>query len=187
MTAGSRLAAYLYGPLAPLGLATAVAAAAIDQGSKLWLLDVFDLASRRVVELAPVLDLRLVWNSGISYGLLQHGVPAWQALLLGIKAAAILLLWAWLAQSRSRLSAIALGLIIGGAIGNAIDGLAYGAVVDFVHFHVGNFSWYVFNLADAAIVAGVVGLLYEAVLGKPVLPTGRSWAGRDGAPPAPLS
>ena len=187
MTLGSRLASYLYGPLTPLGLATAVAAAAIDQASKLWLLDVFDLGARRLVELAPVLDLQLVWNSGISYGLLQHGGPAWQHLLLGIKAVAIILLWAWLAQSRSRLSAIALGLIIGGAVGNAIDSLAYGAVIDFVHFHVGNFSWYVFNFADAAIVAGVVGLLFEAVLGKQVLRTGPSWPGRDGAPPAPSS
>jgi signal peptidase II len=78
-------------------------------------------------------------------------------------------LWIWLARAEQRLTAVALGLIIGGAIGNAIDRLAYGAVVDFVLFHITtptfNFTWYVFNLADTAIVAGVIGLLYESFLG----------------------
>ncbi|HEY2183399.1 MAG TPA: signal peptidase II, partial [Xanthobacteraceae bacterium] len=73
-------------------------------------------------------------------------------------------LWLWLARITSRLTAVALGLIIGGAIGNAIDRLAYGWVVDFVLLHIGEYEWYVFNLADAAIVLGVVVLLYEALL-----------------------
>jgi signal peptidase II len=73
-------------------------------------------------------------------------------------------LWLWLARITSRLTAVSLGLIIGGAIGNAIDRLAYGWVVDFVLLHIGEYEWYVFNLADAAIVLGVVGLLYEALL-----------------------
>ena len=87
--------------------------------------------------------------------------------MLGVKAVAVALLWIWLARAGSRLTAVALGLIIGGAIGNAIDRLAHGAVVDFVLFHVTtatwSFNWYVFNLADAAIVAGVAGLLYDSV------------------------
>jgi signal peptidase II len=78
-------------------------------------------------------------------------------------------LWIWLARAESRLTALALGLIIGGAFGNAIDRLAYGAVADFVLFHITTasfkFAWYVFNLADAAIVAGVIGLLYESLFG----------------------
>jgi signal peptidase II len=80
---------------------------------------------------------------------------------------AIALLWIWLAKASSRLSAVALGLIIGGAIGNGIDRLTYGAVADFVLLHAEtdtwHFNWYVFNLADVAIVAGVVGLLYESL------------------------
>ena len=84
-------------------------------------------------------------------------------------AAAVLVLWVWLARAELRLTALALGLIIGGALGNAIDRLAYGAVADFVLFHITtpafSFVWYVFNLADAAIVAGVIGLLYEYLLG----------------------
>lgn len=154
---------YLFGPLSGLGLAAALAACLADQALKLWLLFSFGLAQRGVVALAPVLDLRLIWNPGISYGLLQQQTQLGGLILLLGKAAAVTLLWVWLARTRTRLSALSLGLIIGGAIGNAIDRLAYGAVADFVHFHVGSFSWYVFNLADAAIVAGVIGLLYEAL------------------------
>ena len=81
-----------------------------------------------------------------------------------------MVLWIWLSRSRSRLTALSLGLIIGGAIGNAIDRLAYGWVADFVFFHVSGanwrFNWYVFNLADVAIFAGVVGLLYESLIGE---------------------
>ena len=90
-------------------------------------------------------------------------------MLLGFKAAAVVLLWLWLTRARDRLTALSLGLIIGGAIGNAIDRLAYGWVADFVFFHVSTatwrFNWYVFNLADVAIVAGVIGLLYESLAG----------------------
>ena len=82
---------------------------------------------------------------------------------------AVVLLWIWLARSHSRLTALALGLIIGGAIGNAIDRLHWPGVMDFVLLHVetasASFRWYVFNLADVAIVAGVVGLLYESLRG----------------------
>jgi signal peptidase II len=86
--------------------------------------------------------------------------------LLAVKAGAVVLLGYWLLRASSRLVAVALGLIIGGAFGNGIDRMIYGAVVDFVLFHVplatSEFRWYVFNLADAAIVAGVIGLLYDS-------------------------
>ena len=112
----------------------------------------------------------LTRNTGISYGLFQTqgALGAW--LLLGFKAVAVVLLWLWLARSHDRLTALSLGLIIGGAVGNAIDRLAYGWVADFVFFHVSTatwqFHWYVFNLADVAIVAGVIGLLYESLIGE---------------------
>jgi signal peptidase II len=84
---------------------------------------------------------------------------------------AVIVLAIWMARSRTLTATVALGLIIGGAIGNAIDRFAYGAVVDFALFHVqigGNtFNWYVFNLADVAIVAGVAALLYDSFLGVP--------------------
>jgi signal peptidase II len=159
-----------WGPHTRLGATVALAIAVIDQALKLWVLFVLDLGSRGKVEVTPFLDLVLTWNTGISYGLFQQEGPIGQWALLALTAIAVILLWIWLARVSSRLTATALGLIIGGAIGNAIDRLAYGAVADFVLLHLTagslRFEWYVFNLADVAIVAGVVGLLYETLLGE---------------------
>jgi signal peptidase II len=161
------LRSHLAGPLTRFGIAVATVAALIDQASKLWLLFVFDLPARGRVAVAPFLDLVFTKNTGISYGLFQGTSVLWQWALLGIKAAAVVLLIVWLARATTRLTALSLGLIIGGAIGNGIDRLAYGFVADFVLFHIDTatwrFYWYVFNLADVAIVAGVAGLLYESV------------------------
>ena len=161
---------YLYGKLAGFGVVVALATAAVDQAVKLWLLFGFDLGARGAVHLGPFIDLVLVWNTGISYGLFPQAGPLGQWALLAIKAVAVVLLWVWLSHATSRLTALALGLIIGGAIGNAIDRAAYGAVADFVLFHIDTsgwtFRWYVFNLADVGIVAGVIGLLYESLLGR---------------------
>ena len=153
------------------GIIAAVAALALDQASKLWLLFVFDLAHREPVRVAPFLDLVLALNVGISFGWLQNDSQLVQIGLMMIKAVAVIVLAIWMARSRTLIATVALGLIIGGAIGNAIDRFAYGAVVDFALFHLqigGNtFSWYVFNLADVAIVAGVAALLYDSFLGVP--------------------
>jgi len=160
---------YLLGPLTRFGVIAALIVCAIDQAAKVWLLQVFDLANRGIVCLTPFLDFVLTWNTGISYGLFPQESDFGRYVLLAVKAGAVLVLWIWLARAESRLTALALGLIIGGALGNAIDRLAYGAVMDFVLFHITtpsfSFTWYVFNLADAAIVAGVIGLLYESLLG----------------------
>jgi signal peptidase II len=161
---------YLYGPLTRFGLVVVVLTTAVDQAAKLWLLQVFNLGARQPVHLGPFIDLVLAWNTGISFSLLPQAGPLGQWGLLALKAIAVLLLWIWLAHAASRLTALALGLIIGGAIGNAIDRVAYGAVADFVLFHITTsawtFRWYVFNLADVGIVAGVVGLLYESTLAR---------------------
>ena len=160
----------LWGPLSRLGLVSALLTTAADQALKLWLLFGFDLPGRGLVRLTPFLDLVLIWNRGISYGLFQQNGPFGQWALLALKLVAVALLWLWLAHAASRLTALSLGLIIGGAIGNAVDRLAYGAVADFLLFHLTtasfSFKWYVFNLADAAIVAGVAGLLYDSVAGR---------------------
>jgi signal peptidase II len=122
------------------------------------------------VTLTPFLDLVLTWNTGISYGLFRQEGPLGQWALLALKAIAVILLWILLSRTSSRLTAASLGLIIGGAIGNAIDRFTYGAVADFALFHLTtasfSFKWYVFNLADVAIVAGVVGLLYETLIDR---------------------
>jgi signal peptidase II len=157
---------FVWGPLTGVGLATATIVALADQALKLWLLFVFDLSARGIVRVTPFLDLVLIWNKGISYGLFQQDGPLGQWGLLALAVVAMALLWMWLARATARLTAMSIGLIVGGAIGNAIDRAAYGAVADFVLLHVtiGSFSfkWYVFNLADAAIVAGVIGLLYDS-------------------------
>jgi signal peptidase II len=153
------------------GLIAAAVALVLDQLSKLWLLFVFDIARHGAVKVTPFFDLVLAWNVGISFGWFQSDSQIAQLALMLIKAAAVIVLAIWMARSRTQLATIALGLIIGGAIGNAIDRLAYGAVVDFALFHVQiggkTFNWYVFNLADVAIVAGVAALLYDSFLGVP--------------------
>jgi signal peptidase II len=150
-----------------VGLTAALAAVAIDQAVKLWLLYGFGLTWRDRVPITSFLDLVLAWNTGISYGWFQHAGPLWQWVLLGLKVTAVALLLVWLVRTRSRLAGLALGLIVGGAIGNAIDRLVHGAVMDFVLFHITaatwTFEWYVFNIADAAIVAGVIGLVCESL------------------------
>jgi signal peptidase II len=153
------------------GIIAALAVLALDQASKLWLLFVFDIGHRGAVRLTPFFDLVLAWNVGISFGWFQNDSQFAQIILMMIKAVAVIVLAIWMARSSTLMATVALGLIIGGAIGNAIDRFAYGAVVDFALFHLqigGNtFNWYVFNLADVAIVAGVAGLLYDSFLGVP--------------------
>lgn len=145
------------------GLCTAMVAFLVDQGDKLWMLDVFHIQARQPVHLGPFFDLVMAWNSGISYSLLRATTPAERDGLLAVTVVAILILGFWLWRARRTLTAGALGLIVGGAIGNAWDRFTYGAVADFFHFHIGSFSWYVFNLADVAIVAGAALLLYETL------------------------
>src|ERR1700737_1244483 len=150
-TESNREASLFWGSLTRFGLAVAVLAAAIDQAMKLWLLFVLDLGGRGIVTLTPFFDLVLTWNTGISYGLFRQEGPLGQGGLLALKAIAVALLWIWLSRVTSRLTALSLGLIIGGAVGNAIDRFAYGAVADFVLFHVSTggftFNWYVLTLA----------------------------------------
>jgi signal peptidase II len=153
------------------GLVAALAVLALDQAAKLWLLFVFDIGHRGAVRVAPFFDLVLAWNVGISFGWFQDDSALAQIGLTAIKAVAVVVLAIWMARSTTWIATLALGMIIGGAVGNAIDRLAYGAVVDFALFHVQigdkTFNWYVFNLADAAIVAGVALLLYDSFLGSP--------------------
>ena len=156
---------YVWGPFSRFGLSVAVLACVIDQAAKLALLHGLNLSSQSPITLGPFVALVLTWNTGISYGLLPQNGPVGPWALLAFKIAAAVLLWAWLSRAPSRLTALSLGLIIGGAVGNAVDRLHWPGVMDFVLLHVEtatwSFRWYVFNLADVAIVAGVVGLLYE--------------------------
>jgi signal peptidase II len=158
---------YAWGPLSAFGLFVAVATCLLDQAAKFWLLLDWHLNSQAPVALTPFMELVLTWNTGISYGLFPQNGPVGPWALLAFKIAAVVFLWIWLSRAPSRLTALALGLIIGGAVGNAIDRLHWPGVMDFVLLHLEtasfSFRWYVFNLADVAIVAGVVGLLCDSL------------------------
>ena len=156
-------ASYVRGPFTRLGMAAALIVCILDQATKLWLLFGFKLGAKGVVPVGPFFDLVLVWNKGISYGLFRQesATGRWGLILFALGASVAFAVW--LARLESRLAAASIGLIIGGAIGNAIDRIAYGAVADFFSLHAFGHQWYVFNIADTAIVAGVVGLLYESL------------------------
>lgn len=149
------------GPYSALGAIAGIAALASDQWFKGWLIGVFDERAVRKITLAPFFDLEMAWNHGISYGLFKQNSETGQWALVAISCTAALALAYWLSHVQSRIAALGIGLIIGGALGNAIDRARFGAVADFFSFHVGSFHWYIFNLADVAIVAGVAGLLFE--------------------------
>jgi signal peptidase II len=156
---------WFWGPLSPLGLGVAAVTLLIDQAHKAWMLYVYDIGSKGVITLAPFFDLVLVWNRGVSYGLFPQDSSLGRWALILFAFGAVVALAAWLARVASPLPAVAIGLIIGGALGNAIDRILYGAVADFFSFHAFGYQWYIFNVADTAIVAGVVGLLYESLFG----------------------
>lgn len=150
-----------------LGLPVAAAVLAADQASKWWILEVLRLPELRnvpVLALGPAgMDLTMVWNRGVTFGLLA-GDTVWHQLALVLLAALIAgFLLRWMARAETRLVAVALGAVVGGAVGNLIDRLRFGAVVDFVDVYAGSWHWYVFNLADAAIVLGVAALVADAL------------------------
>jgi signal peptidase II len=155
----------LWGRYAPLTLGLAILVFAIDQLHKYWMLEVYGIEDKAPVHITSFFDLVMVWNTGVSYGLFSTHVQEW---LIALSVAIAAMLWIWAAGARRAFAAAALGMVIGGALGNAFDRFARGAVADFFLFHYQNFSWYVFNVADIAIVAGVALLMYESVvLGEP--------------------
>ncbi|TLP45562.1 MULTISPECIES: signal peptidase II [Cohaesibacter] len=152
-----------------IGFAVAAFGLITDQALKLWLLLEFDLynkvANNGPIHLTSYFDLILAWNKGVSFGLFQQDDPLGQIVLIMVAALAAGLLVAWIRRMQFGLPAAAAGLILGGAIGNAFDRIMHGAVVDLFHFYWGDFSWYVFNLADVWIVLGVLLLVYDSFFG----------------------
>lgn len=150
--------------MARFGLAIAALVVALDQASKWWLLDLMG-RDPRVIEIAPFFNLVLGLNRGVSFGMFDSAaLGPWPLLLLAASITVGLLLW--LAKAGQRWTATALGLIIGGAVGNAIDRVRFGGVVDFLDFHAFGRHWPAFNVADSAICIGVVMILVESVLAR---------------------
>ena len=155
---------WLWGPLSPFGIGIALFILGLDQAHKAWMLMVYRIQEKGRIAVTPFFDLVFVKNTGVSYGLFLQDTPQGQWLLAGFAALAVLAMAYWLARGiATRLVAGSVGLIMGGAASNAIDRLVLGGVADFFSLHALGFYWYVFNIADAAIVAGVIGLLYDSL------------------------
>jgi len=148
-----------------LALGIALAVVALDQLTKWWILDIV-MRPPRLIEVTAFFNLVLVWNRGISFGLFNSGSP-WNAVILTAVAIVIVVaLLIWLRRVESALLAAAIGLIVGGAIGNVIDRVRFGAVCDFLDVHAFGYHWPAFNVADSAISVGAVVLLYDALAGS---------------------
>jgi signal peptidase II len=171
----------LWGRFSLTGLAVAILAFAADQAHKYWMLEVYRIAERGPrVEVTSFFDLVMMWNRGISYGLLQQDSTAGRLLLIVFSVTAVTALYLWMSNAASRLVAISLGLIVGGALGNVADRIMHGAVADFFSFHYAGYYWYVFNVADVAITAGVIGLIIDWLIAPSPSEGGRRTQGPGG-------
>jgi len=146
-----------------LGLALIPLTLALDQASKIAVARAFDSGALTGGPLLPILDLALRYNRGVSFSLLRQDGPLGVALLTAFALAVAGWLAIWLWRAKTRMTAAGLGLIVGGALGNAVDRVLYGAVVDFLDLHALGRNFFVFNLADAAISAGVALLIVDGV------------------------
>lgn len=150
------------------GLAVAAVVVILDQLSKAAILGHFAASMFRGERLTPFFNLVLVYNRGVSFGMFNPGAASragLNALIFSLVAATVVLgLFYWLRRVSSPLLAIAIGLVIGGAVGNVIDRIRLGAVVDFLDFHMGLWHWPAFNLADSAICVGVAAMLLDGLL-----------------------
>ena len=144
------------------GIGTYLAAfvALLDQSSKNWFLSSFS-EPVPFVKITPFLNFRLSWNKGVTFGLLNDFSPWMPYFLIAVAVAIMLLLLNWLRHVKTLTTAMGLGFVMGGAVGNVIDRVRFGAVVDFIDFHIADYHWYTFNVADSAILAGVGLLLLE--------------------------
>lgn len=145
-----------------LGMATALFIIVLDQLSKWYVLDILEIWKNSPINIASFFNLVMVWNHGISFGMLSHHRLPW--VLIALALVIIVVLVRWLTRVKHRISALAIGLVIGGAIGNVIDRIRFGAVFDFLDFHAFAFHWPAFNVADSAIFIGVVVLCFESMI-----------------------
>lgn len=148
------------------GLMAAALVTALDQLSK-WVVLEIVMDPPRIIPVTPFFNLVLVWNRGVSFGFLSHASSQWMPWLLTALALAIMAVLAWwLRRAATRLMVLALGLVMGGALGNVIDRLRFGAVADFLDVHIAGVHWPAFNMADSAITVGAALILYDVLFAK---------------------
>lgn len=152
------------------GMVAAAVALFIDQATKFVLLygaGFLHMGPGQAIPVLPFFNLVMVWNPGISYGLFPASSVWGTTALVLISLAAVAGLGYWLWNMTSLSLAVGVGMVIGGALGNLIDRLAYGRVADFFHFYGFGYDWYVFNVADIAITLGAVAIIYEVLKPQP--------------------
>ena len=136
-----------------------------DQWSKWAILNVVELDRKQVVPITDFLNLRMAWNPGVSFGMFATDGPLGRYALIAFAMTIVLFLVFWMARATNMLVTVAIGLLIGGAVGNIYDRIIYGAVVDFLDFHAFDFHFWTFNIADTAISVGVMLLIYDSFFG----------------------
>jgi signal peptidase II len=147
------------------GLGLAVLAFGLDQATKWWIVERVMQPPQRL-EITSFFNLVMGWNWGVSFGLFNQRSPYNAWVLTTIAAAIVVMLIIWLRRADSRLIAAGIGLVIGGAVGNAVDRMRFGAVADFLDFHIAGYHWPAFNVADSAISVGAALLIFDALFGK---------------------
>ena len=145
-----------------LGLGVALAVMVVDQISKWWIVSTV-MTPPRVIPITPFFNLVMGWNKGISFGLFNNDSPLNALILPAVALVIVGFLAVWMFRAEKPLMALALGSVIGGAIGNVIDRFHYGAVADFLDVHVAGFHWPAFNVADAGICVGAVILVFDSL------------------------
>ena len=145
-----------------LGLLLAGLVLVVDQISKWWILEVV-MQPPRAIEVTPFFNIVLVWNRGVSFGMFNEP-GGWNVIVFtAVALLVVVALLVWLARTDQRLTGLALGLIVGGALGNVVDRVRFGAVIDFLDLHAAGWHWPAFNVADAAISVGAVVLIVDAL------------------------
>ena len=169
------------GKLRLLGLTLATAIFVLDQLSKWWILtDVMSIPT--VIRITSFFNIVLAWNRGISFGMFDSGSPWSSWILIAVALVIVIFLSIWLMRGESMLSVLAIGSIIGGALGNVVDRIRFGAVVDFLDFHIGGSHWPAFNVADSAITLGAAALILEALKPDPEQPKNNDNQGLNNNP-----
>lgn len=158
-----------------LGLILAAAMLVIDQLSKWYIVEMLmrpdevldtPFHTPRSIPLLPFLSIVMAWNRGVSFGMFNNDSPLNGVVFTAIALAIVAALVVWMRRTEQRLLHVALGLIVGGALGNVIDRLRFGAVADFILLHVGGWHWPAFNVADSAITVGAVLLVADSLFGR---------------------
>ena len=162
-----------------LGFTLILGVLALDQLSKYWVINHLRLPEIGKIELSPVFDLTMVWNYGVSFGALKADA-AWERwALVGLSGIIATIFAVWLTRAQRGQTILALSLVIGGAIGNMIDRIRYGAVADFFDFSAMYFPW-VFNVADSAITLGAILLALDMLLNPDEPPQSKQKAEASG-------